>query len=295
MSKLSIVTRALEKYQDYKDEPIREAIATLSETFKETARLTDERLSEDVVTPEWSRETIETALKGEKPLITACSLDLTETMVRETAQGIAKTILAAHQEDAELQAQYAAYDWTKVINASALELIKTAPESWLGQLEASFETPLEQGVIYPSCLYALRVLFSPYAREASEAFRHYYQKDDTLHFDRALKCPFCGGEPLFAHVAQTTSHGNEKSLVCSTCLTKWPFERIRCAVCGESATSELSYVHDEADTAHRLHTCGHCGSAFPTAFQNNISAFSPDIESLIMLGLEAAYFDQRNA
>ena len=97
-----------------------------------------------------------------------------------------------------------------------------------------------------------------------------------------------------AGFAATPKNGNVKHLHCGTCGAHWKFERIRCAACGTSAVSDLSYVHDEADPARRLHVCKACGAATPTFFASgDAESFSPEVERLRLTGLEAAYEESR--
>ena len=290
MSKLETVDRALDKYKDHKDEQVRLTLAVLGGALREAARRTDERLASDHVAPAWSSEEVEAALKGKAPLIGSTTTDIDREGLLDAVTGVAAALMDAYKDDEDMKAAFVALDWDRYVDDEAVELMRRDPDAWIGRLEETLESPVETSIVLPACLLGAKVMLSPYARDAGEAFRRFYEKDDTLHFDRALKCPFCGGDPLIAHVAQTPSHGKEKTLVCATCSTRWPFERIRCAVCGEMATSELSYVHDEGDPAHRLHVCNTCETAFPTVFSNDTAAFSPVVESIVMMGLEESYF-----
>ena len=67
------------------------------------------------------------------------------------------------------------------------------------------------------------------------------------------------------------------------------FERIRCAVCGDQAVSDLSYIHDETDETRRLHVCAGCHAAFPTIFAGEELNFCADVEQIVMTGLELFY------
>ena len=73
----------------------------------------------------------------------------------------------------------------------------------------------------------------------------------------------------------------------------WQFERIRCAVCGDEATSELQYVHLEGDDKHRLHVCSACDSTVATVFGAESEDFDPDFESWRCAELMVAYAQTR--
>ena len=88
-------------------------------------------------------------------------------------------------------------------------------------------------------------------------------------------------------------NGNVKKLYCTCCGASWKFERIRCAVCGDEAVSDLSYVHDEKDESHRLHVCKSCGAAMPTVFAGEELNFNADVEGIVMSGLENFYEEEK--
>ena len=80
---------------------------------------------------------------------------------------------------------------------------------------------------------------------------------------------------------------------CACCGADWQFERIRCAVCGDEATSELQYVHLEGDDKHRLHVCSACDSTVATVFGAESEDFDPDFESWRCAELMVAYAQTR--
>ena len=92
-----------------------------------------------------------------------------------------------------------------------------------------------------------------------------------------------------ASVTDTPLNGHVKQLWCTCCGAHWVFERIRCAVCGDQAVSDLSYIHDETDETRRLHVCAGCHAAFPTIFAGEELNFCADVEQIVMTGLELFY------
>lgn len=145
--------------------------------------------------------------------------------------------------------------------------------------------------ILPVLGYSLRTFLDGFAEQASRAITKY---DDVTVRDRPLRCPVCGGTPDFAAVYATARNGNVKHLYCGVCGANWKFERIRCAACGSSVVSDLSYVHEEKDPSRRLHVCKACGEAVPTFFApGGEESFSPEIERILVTGLEAAYAEER--
>lgn len=198
---------------------------------------------------------------------------------------------AAHAEGS-LSDAMKAVDWTRFTTPDLVEVARTRPSDYFDRVEEAAEgDDLLHYYILPVLGYALRAHLDRFASQASAAFD---RTDDVTDHDRPLVCPVCGGLPDFASVHATPKNGNVKHLHCGTCGAHWKFERIRCAACGTSAVSDLSYVHDEADPARRLHVCKACGAATPTFFASgDAESFSPEVERLRMTGLEAAYEESR--
>lgn len=198
---------------------------------------------------------------------------------------------AAHAEGS-LSDAMKAVDWTRFTTPDLVEVARTRPSDYFDRVEEAAEgDDLLSYYILPVLGFALRAHLDRFAAQASAAID---RTDDVTDHDRPLVCPVCGGLPDFASVHATPKNGNVKHLHCGTCGAQWKFERIRCAACGTSAVSDLSYVHDEADPARRLHVCKACGAATPTFFASgDAESFSPEVERLRLTGLEAAYEESR--
>lgn len=198
---------------------------------------------------------------------------------------------AAHAEGS-LSDAMKAVDWTRFTTPDLVEVARTRPSDYFDRVEEAAEgDDFLSYYILPVLGFALRAHLDRFAAQASAAID---RTDDVTDHDRPLVCPVCGGLPDFASVHATPKNGNVKHLHCGTCGAHWKFERIRCAACGTSAVSDLSYVHDEADPARRLHVCKACGAATPTFFASgDAESFSPEVERLRLTGLEAAYEESR--
>lgn len=198
---------------------------------------------------------------------------------------------AAHAEGS-LSDAMKEVDWTRFTTPDLVEVARTRPSDYFDRVEEAAEgDDLLSYYILPVLGFALRAHLDRFAAQASAAID---RTDDVTDHDRPLVCPVCGGLPDFASVHATPKNGNVKHLHCGTCGAHWKFERIRCAACGTSAVSDLSYVHDEADPARRLHVCKACGAATPTFFASgDAESFSPEVERLRLTGLEAAYEESR--
>ena len=157
--------------------------------------------------------------------------------------------------------------------------------------EAGMDLTLAELYFVPVTAFAMRVFLDDAATEASRAFDR--MVPDTVHFKRSITCPVCGTRASMAAVGATQNRGNVKRLYCACCGADWQFERIRCAVCGDEATSELQYVHLEGDDKHRLHVCSACDSTVATVFGAESEDFDPDFESWRCAELMVAYAQTR--
>jgi len=102
-----------------------------------------------------------------------------------------------------------------------------------------------------------KALLQPYARWLAET--------DARPVDRNLetsenRCPFCAGLPQLSlfKVQEPTSEAGGRSLLCSTCLSVWPFRRVVCANCGEEHPAKLSYFHTPEYDHVRVEACDSC-------------------------------------
>jgi formate dehydrogenase accessory protein FdhE len=102
-----------------------------------------------------------------------------------------------------------------------------------------------------------KALLQPYARRLAEI--------GARPVDRNLvpgenRCPFCAGKP---QVAVLDSHNSDsdagsRNLLCSTCLSAWPFRRVVCANCGEQEPAKLGYFHTDKFEHVRAEFCDAC-------------------------------------
>ena len=73
------------------------------------------------------------------------------------------------------------------------------------------------------------------------------------------RCRFCGGAPqLSIHEKSADPDGASRSLLCATCLTRWPFRRVVCAWCGEDDERKLGYFHSAVFDHLRIEACDTC-------------------------------------
>lgn len=239
------------------------------------------------------RERMEEALRNPAhPLLADGPVSIDPVEFEKTVREFASVLHDAAHAEGSLSDAMKAVDWTRFTTPDLVEVARTRPSDYFDRVEEAAEgDDLLSYYILPVLGFALRAHLDRFAAQASAAID---RTDDVTDHDRPLVCPVCGGLPDFASVHATPKNGNVKHLHCSTCGAHWKFERIRCAACGTSAVSDLSYLHDEADPARRLHVCKACGAATPTFFASgDAESFSPEVERLRLTGLEAAYEESR--
>jgi formate dehydrogenase accessory protein FdhE len=83
--------------------------------------------------------------------------------------------------------------------------------------------------------------------------------------DRAVErkessCPFCGGSPQLSVLLsrEGSSESGNRDLMCSACLTFWPYRRVVCANCGEERPAKLAYYHSPDYDHVRVEACDTC-------------------------------------
>ena len=199
-----------------------------------------------------------------------------------------EAVLAASGNDAAWQGMPAP---EAIFTQENLDVLSHNPDALWDMMEKSgVDLEKAQEQFLPAAAYTMRAFFDAVAWDASNEMERLIP--DTIHFERNLTCPVCGSSANIAGVGATQNHGNVKRLYCSCCGANWQFERIRCAVCGTEATSDLEYVHMHGDDKHRLHVCKACGSATPTIFGSEVDDFDPDLEAWRCAELMAVYQDQ---
>jgi len=75
------------------------------------------------------------------------------------------------------------------------------------------------------------------------------------------RCPFCGGAPQLSVLQappENPIEGGGRSLLCSMCLSAWPFRRVLCPHCAEDDERQLGYFQSPAFDHIRLDVCETC-------------------------------------
>lgn len=238
-------------------------------------------------------ETAQKAIKSKTPYLTLRPLQINPAEFRKDLQKlqdafIEKGVINVDEQVAKLKA----LDWNKLTDAT----IKLAGEDPTAFYEVATKEVLGEeadedmmAVIAGLLLNVLRRYF----QNLGEDMTHELSKvDEAKSGDAPLGCPTCGAPAAISSVSEgTEGNSNNRYLFCSCCGTQWPFERIRCALCGNTNSNKLKYVYADEDPAHRMHVCEDCGGAMATVFQDALKGpMDYDIE-LITTGVILSMYE----
>lgn len=239
--------------------------------------------------PEWTQEELVDALHGKKSLFANRIVPMPQQEYVRVFKLLKQAVCAASLHS---EAWLGMPEPEVVFTQANLDVMSKNPEALWDVLEkAGVDLERAQEQFVPVAAFAMRVFFEDAAVQASEAMDRLVP--DTVHFARSVSCPVCGMRASMAGVGATQNRGNVKRLHCSCCGASWQFERIRCAICGTDATSDLQYVHLQGDDKHRLHVCSACGGAVPTVFGAESDEFDPDFETWRCAELIVAFQEKR--
>ncbi|MGB4441026.1 MAG: formate dehydrogenase accessory protein FdhE [Coriobacteriia bacterium] len=140
----------------------------------------------------------------------------------------------------------------------------------------------------PLLSFVLTEAMTPFLREPAKSGVEATGKFDWLQWDSGL-CPACGTPASSAVIRdEGVLQGGRRWLSCPTCRTQWEYARIRCTRCGTRTHTDLEYLYDEEDPAHRIHICSACHGYTPVVFEREQMAVTvPEVEEVVMVPLEA--------
>ncbi len=281
------IDRSIDKYSQTDDESLKEGLVIFGTLAKTAAQIAGELKHDDIV---WTKDELMAALTGKETLLSLGKVKIDPAAFEEALKTMAASFVKAADLPDDLRSICESVNWAEYAVPALVETAAKDPLKYMDAIEAlSDDEDLLDVFIFPVVGSTLRAFLDSYATEASREIDALMP--DTTHVERPVACPVCGSTAAIAAVAETQHAGNVKRLYCTCCGADWKFERIRCAICGDEAVSDLEYVHEENDDKHRLHVCKGCGQTMPTVFAGEALGFSPDIEAIVMSRLEA-YFDE---
>ncbi len=103
------------------------------------------------------------------------------------------------------------------------------------------------------------------------------------HIDN--RCPHCGHPPQVG-VLRPEGDGAALTLVCSLCLSEWPFPRSQCAACGERDEKQLAYYSPEQMAHLQTQTCDTCQRYLHHVDLSKELNAVPDVDEVAALPLD---------
>jgi FdhE protein len=125
-----------------------------------------------------------------------------------------------------------------------------------------------------------KAVVQPYVQRLAEL--------DITPADRSLpgapnRCPFCSGTPqlsVFQAAEGDPSDTGSRRLLCATCLGSWPFQRVRCAQCGEEDERKLAYFRAQEFEHLRVDACETCRSYLKTVDLTRLGIAVPIVDEV---------------
>ena len=109
----------------------------------------------------------------------------------------------------------------------------------------------------PTTHFFAKAFLQPYGRLLAESGLRPVERDTQA---RESRCPVCAGRPQVSCLLmnQSVADGGGRYLICSACLTVWPFRRVVCANCGEERPANLAFFQSSHCDYVRIEACESC-------------------------------------
>lgn len=182
-----------------------------------------------------AQQTIYESLRGRRGWLPSGMLEEDLPFVRESMRGLLAAVEASGPEALVEEA-------LSLMRADADEVDRLLLEQWREPSDVRFFA---------------KAFLQPYARWLAESGGRPLDRNFERREER---CPFCGGRPQVSalRVIEPSAESGGRELLCATCLSAWPFMRVRCANCGEERPSMLCYFHTDAYEHVRIEACDTC-------------------------------------
>ncbi len=231
------------------------------------------------------------------PLFSQAPVDIDPALFAETLSLVGKLLADEAGLSDRVVAGLRAYDWNAFCEKADLDLAGKNPPAFIEECLQDLESfgisaDIPASVFATVCSFALRAHVQSAAEQALEGAD---VENWRQVFDQPVRCPVCGSPATASFVSDSAgTDGRGRMQYCSVCGTEWPFERIRCGMCGSTNGGHLHYFHIEGDSAHRIQKCDDCGQYERVVFPDDNSApLCMEVEDVVMAKLDQVALDPR--
>ncbi len=233
-----------------------------------------------------------TVLLGDAP----ASVDAGE--FAETCRLVAAHLAENAGLDDAVAAALAAHDWATFVEKLDLAQAGSNPPQFVEDCLQNFDG-FGIGSALPASIVMMVVSFALRAHIQEVAADLFALVDDEAKDGptavHPVSCPVCGSPAALSHVAMASGlDGRARRQYCSMCGTAWPYERMRCGVCGSENPTKLHYFNVEGDESHRLQNCDECGQYQRVFFEESLEIpVCLEVEDVVMAKLDHIALDPR--
>lgn len=128
-----------------------------------------------------------------------------------------------------------------------------------------------------------KALFQPYAQSLTE--RQSWSVGGTAAAE-SNRCPRCTGAAQVSILEPVTAGGTGRTLLCATCLTSWPFPRVKCPSCGHEDEGRLGYFRSSATPHVRIDVCDACRRYVKTIDLGRLGIADPLVDDVASAALD---------
>lgn len=231
------------------------------------------------------------------PLLSQRSCPIDSTEFAQTCSDIAQHMADNAGLEDDVAKALRTLDWSDFCNKADLEKAGSMPPLFVEDCLRSFDDFGVDAAV-PANIFMMVVSFAIRAHIQDVAAKAYAAVSDdakTGNHARPLVCPVCGAPASLSVVESGVGiDGRARTQYCGTCGTAWPFDRLRCGVCGTQNPSHLHYFHIEGDSAHRLLNCEECGQYERVVFEEDLDKpLVNEVEDVVMARLDRVALDPR--
>ena len=245
-----------------------------------------------------SAEDAKAAYIALEPMLSKAPVAIDEIRFFGTCKQISDYIAEHAGLEEDIAEELSVVDWYKLVGSFDLELAGSNPPEFIEECLKGFDSfgigsQLPSSIVMMVVAFALRAHIQPAAAKLMAVVPRDVRESPQR--EHPLACPVCGSPAVASHVSVASGiQGRFRDQFCSMCGTSWPFERMRCGVCGTENASRLHYFHVEGDSSHRLQNCDECGQYQRMVFEEDLSIpLSMEVEDVVMAKLDAIALDPR--